>query len=68
MEELLLLSNMHGVSDVRWTEMHAVETFISEPSPLGVEIAIEKLKKYDFPGIAHTLVELILAGHKTLCL
>jgi hypothetical protein len=37
---------VHGVNDVRQTEMHAAEPLVSEPSSFQVEIDIEKLKRY----------------------
>jgi len=36
--------NAHGVNNVRQTEMHRAELFISEFSSFEVEIAIRKLK------------------------
>jgi hypothetical protein len=41
---------VHNVSDVRQTEVHAVELLVSGPSRLEVEIAIAKLKKYKSLG------------------
>jgi hypothetical protein len=38
------LLNVHEVSDVRQTEIHAAETLVPEPSAFKVEMAIEKLK------------------------
>jgi hypothetical protein len=37
--------NVHGVSDVRQAEIHTAEPLVPEPSPLEVELAIEKLKR-----------------------
>jgi len=34
-----------GINNVRQTEMHVTEPFVSEPSPFEIEIAIEKLKR-----------------------
>jgi len=34
---------MHGVSDVRQTEIHTAEPLVPEPSVFEVELAIEKL-------------------------
>jgi hypothetical protein len=36
--------NVHGVSDVRQTEIHTAEPLVPERSVLEVELAIEKLK------------------------
>jgi hypothetical protein len=37
------LLNVHGVNDVRQTEIHTAEPLVPEPSSSEVEIAIEKL-------------------------
>jgi hypothetical protein len=37
--------NVHGVDDVRQTEIHTAEPLVPEPSTFEVEMAIEKLKK-----------------------
>ena len=39
------LLNVHGVNDVRQTEIHTAETLVPEPSAFGFELAIEELKK-----------------------
>jgi len=39
------LLNVHGVNDVRHTEVHTAEPLVPEPSAFDVELAIEKLKK-----------------------
>jgi len=38
------LLNVHGVNDVRHTEMHTAEPLVPEPSTLETELAIENLK------------------------
>ena len=35
------LLNVHGVNDVRQTEMHAAEPLVPEPSNFEVEVAIK---------------------------
>jgi hypothetical protein len=40
------LVNVHMVSDVRQTEIHAAEPLVPERSPFETEIAIAKFKKY----------------------
>jgi hypothetical protein len=45
--------------------MHAVEILVSEPSPLEVEIAAEKVKMYTSTDVAQIPAELILVGRKT---
>jgi len=38
------LSNIHGVNDVRQTEIHAAESLVPEPIDFEIMLAIEKLK------------------------
>jgi hypothetical protein len=52
------LLTVHGVDDVRQTEIHTAGPLVPEPSSFEVEIAIEKLKRF--------LAELIQAGGNTL--
>jgi hypothetical protein len=59
------LFNVHGVSDVRQTEIHIAETI--EPSAFEVETAIEKLKRHKSPGIDQIQAGLIKAGGRTIC-
>ena len=61
------LFNVHGVSDVRQTEIHIVEPLMPEPSDYEVEMVIEKLKSHKKkPGIDQIPAELIRAGGKTI--
>jgi hypothetical protein len=60
------LLNVHGVNNVRQTEIHTAEPLVPEPSFFEVEIAIEKLKGDKSPDIDQILVELIQAGGNTL--
>jgi hypothetical protein len=60
------LLNIHGVNDVRQTEIHTTEPLVPEPSYVEVEIAIEKFKRYKSPGIDQIPAELIQAGGNTL--
>jgi hypothetical protein len=39
------LLNIHGVNDVRQTEVHTAEPLVPEPSAFQVQMAIEKLKR-----------------------
>jgi hypothetical protein len=39
------LLNIHGVNDVRQTEIHTAEPLVPEPSAFWFEMAIGKLKK-----------------------
>jgi len=58
--------NVHGVNDVRQTEMHTAETLVPVPSAFEVEMAIEKLKSHKSPGIEQIPAELIKAGGRTI--
>ncbi|PNF41580.1 hypothetical protein B7P43_G12088 [Cryptotermes secundus] len=61
------LLNVHRVSDVRQTEIDTAEPLVPDPSPLEVESAITKLKRYISPGSDQILAKLIQAGGKILC-
>jgi len=37
------LLNVHGVNDIRQTEIHSAEPLVPEPSAYAVEMAIEKV-------------------------
>jgi hypothetical protein len=56
------LLNVHGVNDVRQTEIHTAELLVPEHSSSEVEIAIEKLKSYKSQGIDQIPAELIQVG------
>ena len=56
------LMNVHGVSNVRQTEIHSAEPLVPEPSAFEVEMAIEKLKRDKSPGTGQIPAELIKAG------
>jgi hypothetical protein len=59
---------VHGVKDVRQTDMHTAEPLVSDTNPFEVEIAIEKLKRYKLPCVDQFLSEMIQAGgNNTLC-
>jgi hypothetical protein len=59
------LLHVHGVNDVRQTEIHTAEPLVSEPSASEVEMAIEKLERHKSPGIDQISRELIKAGGRT---
>jgi len=44
------LLNIHGVNDVRQTELHTAEPLVPEPSAFDIELATEKLKSHISPG------------------
>jgi len=61
------LLNIHGVNDVRKTEIHTAELLVPEPSAFEVELAIEKLKKsHKSPGTDHIPAELLKAVGRTI--
>jgi hypothetical protein len=45
------LFNVHGVNDVRQTNIHTAEPLVPEPSAFEIEMAIEKLKIHKSPCI-----------------
>ena len=49
-------------------EIHAAEPLVPEPSASEVELAIDKLKSQNSPGIDQIQAELIKAGGRTICL
>ena len=55
------LLNVHGVNDVRQTEIHTAEQLMPE-----VEMTTEKLKRHKSPGIYQIPAELIKAGGRTI--
>jgi hypothetical protein len=58
-----LLLNVHRISDVRQIEIHTAETLLPVASPVEVETAIAKLRKYKLPGSDQIPTE---AGGETL--
>jgi hypothetical protein len=58
---------VHGINDVRQTEMHTAELLIPGPSSFKVEIATEKLKRHKSPGTNKIPAEMIQVGSNTLC-
>ena len=58
------LLNIHGVNDVRQSEIHKAESLVPEPSAFEVELSIEKLKSHNLPG--QIPAELIKAGGRTI--
>ena len=55
------LLNVHGVNDIRHTEIHTAEPLVPEPSAFEFELAIEKPKSHKSPGI-----DQIPAGDRTI--
>jgi hypothetical protein len=60
------LLNIHGVNDVRQTEIHTTEPLVPEPSAFEVEMAVGKLKTHKSTGIDQILAELIKAGGRII--
>ena len=60
------LFSVHGLNDVRQTEMHAAEPLVPEPSAFEVEMAIGKIKRRRLPGIDQIPAELIKIGGRTI--
>jgi len=58
--------NVHGVNDVRQTEIHTAEPLVPEPSAFEVEMAIEKLKRCKSPRIDQNPEELLKAEGRTI--
>jgi hypothetical protein len=58
MKELFFPLYVHGVNDVRQTEMHIAQTLVPEPSAFEVELAIKKLKSHKSPGYDQIRAEL----------
>ena len=56
---------VHGVNDVRQTEIHRPGRLVPEPSAFEDEMAIEKIKRRKSPGIDQILAELVKAGCRT---
>jgi hypothetical protein len=57
------LLNVHGVSDIRQTEIHTTEPLVPEPSAFAVEMATGKLKRHKSPDIP---AELVKEGGRTI--
>jgi len=60
------LLNIHGVNDVRQTELHTAEPLVPETRAFEVDLSIEKLKSHKSPGVDQIPAELINAGGGTI--
>jgi hypothetical protein len=56
------LLNVHGVNDVRQTEIHTAESLLDKTSAYELEMAVEKLKSHKSPVIDEISAELIKQG------
>ena len=55
----LQLFKVHGVSDIRETDIHTAEPLVPEPRASEFEMASEKIKRNKSPGTGQFLAELI---------
>ena len=60
------LLNLHGVNDVRQTEIHTTEPLVPEPSAFEVLLAIEKLKSHKSQVIDQIPTELFKSEGRTI--
>jgi hypothetical protein len=60
------LLNVHRVNDVRQIEIQTAEPLVPDQSPVEVEIAIAKLKRFKSPGMS-IIVPVHKKGDKTDC-
>jgi hypothetical protein len=61
------LFNLHGINDVRQTEIHTAEPLEPQLNASDFELAIEKLKSHNSPGIDQIPGELIKTWGRTIC-
>ena len=54
--------NIHGVNEVRRTEIHTAKPLMPEQSAYEVELVVEKVKSHKSPGTGQIVAELIKAG------
>ena len=60
------LFNVHGVNEIRQTEIHTAEPLVPEPSAPEFEMAIEKLQRHKSQGNYQIPAELIKARSKII--
>ena len=60
------LFNVHGVNDVRRTEIHSAELIVPETYDFEAKKAIEKLKRHKTPGTEQIPAEFIKTGGRTI--
>ena len=60
------MGRIHGVNDVRHTEIHTAELLVTERSAFEVEMATEKIKRHKLSGTVQIPAELIKAGCTTI--
>jgi hypothetical protein len=59
--------NVHGVTDLRHTEINTAEPLVPELSAFEFEMVIAKLNRHKSPGIDQMPAELITAGARRIC-
>ena len=60
------LLNVHGVNNVKQTEIHTTEPLVPEPSAFEVGLAIEKVNSHKSLGIDQIQEEFIKAGSRKI--
>jgi hypothetical protein len=60
------LFNVHGINNVKQTEIHRAEPLVPEPSSSETETAIQKLERYKSQGTDQIPAEINQAGDNTL--
>jgi hypothetical protein len=60
------LFNVHGISDVKQTEIHTAEPLVPKPSAFELQIII-KLKRHELPCVDKIPAELIKVRGRTIC-
>jgi hypothetical protein len=61
------LLNVHGVNNLKQTEIHTAEPLVPEPSAFDVELTTEKLKSHESPDIHLIPTELIKTVGRIIC-
>ena len=60
------LLSVHGVNDVRQTEIHRAETLVSETIAFEVEMTFIKLERHKSPSTDQIPTELVKTGGRTI--
>jgi hypothetical protein len=58
--------SVHGVSDIRQSEIYTAEPLAPETSAFEYEMVTEKLQRHKSPSTVQILAELIKAGGRTI--
>ena len=58
--------NVHGVIDVRQTEIHTAQPVVPQLSAHEVDMAIKKLKRHKSPGVDQIPAEVIKRGSRII--